>query len=37
MLIKIKRQRDVDSEPYWQSFACEAGPEMNISDLIDKL
>ncbi|HJC23584.1 MAG TPA: 4Fe-4S dicluster domain-containing protein [Candidatus Eisenbergiella merdavium] len=37
MLIKIKRQRDADSEPYWQSFACDADPEMTISALLDKL
>lgn len=37
MLINIKRQRDADSKPYWQSFECGTDPEMTVSALLDKL
>lgn len=37
MLIKIKRQDDAVSKPYWQTFECEAAPDMTVSALLDKL
>ncbi|HIR03061.1 MAG TPA: succinate dehydrogenase/fumarate reductase iron-sulfur subunit [Candidatus Scatovicinus merdipullorum] len=37
MLIKIKRQQDAASVPYWQSFQCDTTLDMTVSALLDKL
>lgn len=37
MLVKIKRQTDATSAPYWQTFSVEAGPDMTVSALLDRL
>ena len=37
MLVRIKRQRDAESEPYWQSFSVDAEPTMTVSALLDRL
>ena len=37
MLVRIKRQRDAESEPYWQSFFVDTEPTMTVSALLDRL
>lgn len=37
MLVKIKRQKDADSAPYWQTFSVDADPDMTVSAMLDRL
>ena len=37
MLIKIRRQQDARSAPYWQSFQWDVDPDMTVSALLDRL
>lgn len=37
MLVKIKRQKDGDSAPYWQRFSCETTPDMTVAAVLDRL
>lgn len=37
MLVKIKRQKDAESAPYWQTFSVDADPDMTVSALLDRL
>ena len=37
MIVKIKRQSNFDSEPYWQSFRYEGPEHITVSALLDTL
>lgn len=37
MLVKIKRQKDAESAPYWQTFSVDADPDMTVSAMLDRL
>lgn len=37
MLVKIKRQKDAESEPYWQSFKYDGDKSGTISSLLDEI
>lgn len=37
MLVRVKRQRDAEGAPYWQTFRCEVEPTMTVSSLLDRL
>ena len=37
MIVKIKRQRDAQSEPYWQSFQYNGPKHVTVSAVLDAL
>ncbi|MDO4740262.1 MAG: 2Fe-2S iron-sulfur cluster-binding protein [Eubacteriales bacterium] len=37
MIVKIKRQADAGSAPYWQSFAYEGKPDATVAAVLDAL
>lgn len=37
MLVTIKRQKDAETAPYWQSFTCQTGPDMTVAAVLDAL